>query len=319
MKSINFYDNMKAQAQKNFNSSFYWSEMVQTLQSEFEYKGLDPVHDPPAEYIEKVLITNGVIGYKNVGDDVIAACGSLCGAPDYYYRGTEFNGVYALGDISGTRGKDVAIGFNNSLYMPDIDIVRYESVLTEIDTSEKLNVLFARLLRVPVVCDEKELDALKDVYNSILKGEFGAVTSKNLFRKFADGDKNAIDLLELTDVDTIKNLQYLAQYRDNVLKRFYNRHGHSLQTTGKIAQQTTDEIHGMDSVSMIYPLNKLKYRKLMCEEVNRVCGRSWEVDFSEAWKINRKQFEQTVENNVESEGKKNETGESISANSNNNE
>lgn len=316
MKSVNFYDEMKAQARKNYNSTSYWFDMMQTLQSEFEYKGLDPEHDPPPEYIEKVLITMGVIGFKKVNDDVIAARGTLCGDPDYYYRGTDFSGTYALGDIEGKRGIDIAVGFNNSLYMPDIDILRYESILTEIDTSENLNVLFARLLRVPVVGDQKELEALKDVYNSILKGEFGAVTSKNLFRKLADGDKNVIDLLELTDVDTIKNLQYLAQYRDNVLKRFYNRHGHSLQTTGKVAQQTTDEIHGMDSVSMIYPLNKLKYRKQMCEEVNRICGRSWSVDFSEAWKINRKQFEQTIN---ESEAKPNETSKSISDNSDNNE
>ena len=320
MKSINFYDEMKAQARKNYNSTSYWFDMVQTLQSEFEYTGLDPIHDPPPEYIEKVLITTGVIGFKKVNDDVIAARGTLCGDPDYYYRGTEFSGTYALGDISGTRGKDIAVGFNNSLYMPDIDILRYESILTEIDTSENLNVLFARLLRVPVVGDQKELEALKDVYNSILKGEFGAVTSKNLFRKLADGDKNAFDLLELTDVDTIKNLQYLAQYRDNVLKRFYNRHGHSLQTTGKVAQQTTDEIHGMDSVSMIYPLNKLKFRKAMCDEVNRICGRSWSVDFSEPWKINEKQFKQTVENSVESEGaNENEKNSSLSDNTNNNE
>ena len=70
MKSINFYDEMKAQARKNYNSTSYWFDMVQTLQSEFEYTGLDPVHDPPPEYIEKVLITMGVIGFKKVGDVV---------------------------------------------------------------------------------------------------------------------------------------------------------------------------------------------------------------------------------------------------------
>lgn len=309
MKSINFYDNMKKAAQKNFNSSTYWADMVTTLQSEFIYDGLDPVHDPPPEYIEKILITNGVIGYKSIGDDVVAACGSLCGDPDYYYRGKDFEGAYALGTISGTRGLDIAVGFNNSLYLPDLDILRYESILTEIDVSEALNVLFSRLLKIPVVADQREKEAVTDLIKSLLKGEFGALTSKNLFAKIADG-KNVLDVLELSDVDDIKNLQYLSQYRDNVLKRFYNRHGHSLQTTGKIAQQTTDEVHGMDSVSMIYALNKREFRRRMCKEVNKICGRSWSVRFSEPWEINLKQFQQTVENNVnneESEGVKNET------------
>lgn len=309
MESINFYDNMRKAAQKNFNSSTYWADMVETLQCEFEYTGIDPEHDPPPEYIEKVLITEGVIGYKRVGDDVIAARGSLGGDPDYYYRGTHFEGTYALGNIEGKRGVDVAVGFNNSLYLPDLDILRYESILTEIDVSEALNVLFSRLLKIPVVADQREKEAVTDLIKSLLKGEFGALTSKNLFAKIADG-KNVLDVLELSDVDDIKNLQYLSQYRDNVLKRFYNRHGHSLQTTGKIAQQTTDEIHGMDSVSMIYALNKRKFRRQMCDEVNKICGRSWGVDFSEPWKINLKQFQQTVEsddNNEESEGNNDET------------
>lgn len=318
MESINFYDNMKKAAQKNFNSSTYWADMVTTLQSEFIYDNLDPKHDPPPEYIEKVLITSGIIGYKTIGEDVVAACGSLSGDSDYYYRGTEFEGTYALGNISGKRGVDVAVGFNNSLYLPDFDILRYESILTEIDVSEALNVLFSRLLKIPVVANQKEKEAVIDLIKSLLKGEFGALTSSNLFAKIADG-KNVLDVIELSDVDDIKNLQYLAQYRDNVLKRFYNRHGHSLQTTGKVAQQTTDEIHGMDSVSMIYALNKLEFRRRMCDEVNRICGRSWSVKFSKPWEINLRQFEQTVENNVESEGENNETNTSISDTTDNSE
>lgn len=318
MESINFYDNMKKAAQKNFNSSTYWADMVTILQSEFIYDNLDPEHDPPPEYIEKVLITSGIIGYKTIGEDVVAACGSLSGDNDYYYRGTEFEGTYALGNISGKRGVDVAVGFNNSLYLPDFDIVRYESILTEIDVSEALNVLFSRLLKIPVVASQKEKEAVIDLIKSLLKGEFGALTSSNLFAKIADG-KNVLDVIELSDVDDIKNLQYLSQYRDNVLKRFYNRHGHSLQTTGKIAQQTSDEVHGMDSVSMIYALNKLEFRRRMCDEVNRICGRSWSVRFSEPWEINLKQFKQTVENNVKSEGGENETNTSISDTTDNSE
>jgi hypothetical protein len=315
MKSINFYDRMKSIEQKNFNSGTYWAEMVETLQTKFEYKGLDPKHDPPPEYIEKCLITTGCVGFGRVNDDIVACVGSLCGDPDYYYRGKDFEGVYANGNISGTRGKNVVVGFNNSLYLPDLDIMRYESIFTEIDVSEKINVLFARLLKVPVVGDEKEKEALKDVFSALIKGDFGALVSKNLFKNIADG-KNFLDLLELTDVDDIQNLQYLSQYRDNVQKRFYCRHGHSLQTTGKIAQQTTDEVHGMDSVAMIYSYNQLKMRRRMCEEM-KLFGRSWTVDFSEVWKVNEKQLVETVENNVESEGEGNEKNTGISDNADN--
>jgi hypothetical protein len=45
-------------------------------------------------------------------------------------------------------------------------------------------------------------------------------------------------------------------------------------------------MHGADSYSMIYPLQQLHYRKLMCDEINRLFGTSITVEFSELVKNN---------------------------------
>lgn len=314
-QSINFYNEMKATAQKNYNNMSYWVELVQFLQSQFEYKGFEK-DDPPPEFIEKCLITMGLVGIgKDENGRLLACKGSLSGDFDPYYRGTEFEGVYSTGTISGTRGVDIVVGWNNSLYAPDLDVLRIESILAETDISEKLNVLFSRLLRIPVVADSKEKAAIEECIKSLLKGDITALISSNLFREISDG-KNLLNLIELSEIKDVDKLQYLVQYRENVMKRFYNRHGHSIQTTGKIAQQTTDEIHGMDSVSLVYPLNQLRFRKQMCKEVNEMFNRNWSVDFSETWKENNTDFQRDMnENKKDGEPNEIEPSGSVSNNS----
>ena len=305
MNSINFYDNMKAIQRQNFNNVDHFCELVEVLQTKFKYNGMQD-GDPPPEYIEKYLITTGLCGFGICTEsgrfegDLIACHGSLSGDYDPYYNGTQFEGVYSTGNISGVRGETVAVGFNNTLHAPDFDVLRTESILTSIDVSEGLNVLFSRLLKIPVVKDNKDKEAIETVIKSLLKGDFGAVVSKNLFSEMADG-RTLLEMLELTDVKDVDHLQYLNQYRDNVMKRFYLRHGHSLQNTGKIAQQSSDEIHGLDSVSLIYVNNQLEERRKMCDEVNRIFGRKWSVDFSDIWKKNLEEFEERGESENENE------------------
>ena len=56
-----------------------------------------------------------------------------------------------------------------------------------------------------------------------------------------------------------------------------------MHTPTKAAQQSTDEIHGIDSVSWFYPLNKLKARRNGVEMVNKIFGTKITVRFSEIW------------------------------------
>ena len=59
-----------------------------------------------------------------------------------------------------------------------------------------------------------------------------------------------------------------------------------MQVTSKLAQQSTSEVHGSDSVAMIEPLMKLQCRKRMCDEINAMFGTNIEVEFSEVMNNN---------------------------------
>lgn len=59
----------------------------------------------------------------------------------------------------------------------------------------------------------------------------------------------------------------------------------------KVAQQSTDEVHGADNFSMIYPLIQLKYRKRMIEDINKTFGLSASVKFSEMYENSLEKIE----------------------------
>jgi hypothetical protein len=58
-----------------------------------------------------------------------------------------------------------------------------------------------------------------------------------------------------------------------------------MQNQNKRAQSISDEIHGQDSVSMILPLQMLKCRQALCENINNIFGTEISVDFNPLWKI----------------------------------
>ena len=64
----------------------------------------------------------------------------------------------------------------------------------------------------------------------------------------------------------------------------------AMQITAKLAQQTNAEMHGADDISMIYPLEQLKYRKRFIDDLNKYYGEKYSfnasVEFGELLKNN---------------------------------
>jgi hypothetical protein len=158
--------------------------------------------------------------------------------------------------------------------------------------SEHLNLLFTRFLRIPKVRDNKEKAAVEDSIKAIIRCDVTAVVSDNVREFLTEGKTSENDFLDLVDIKEVDKLQYLNQYRDNVVKRFFQTHGQGMQSTAKLAQQTTDELHGNDTVSMILPLQGLDFRKRFCDEFNSINGLNVDVDFSEAWRDSREEAQE---------------------------
>lgn len=278
---FNPYEMMKAKAKKNYDETLHYMNLYNAVVSMFEYKGLPDTLRP--EFLEAMLITQGTAPIAKINGELYTGAGGYCGdVVNFVPVNYQFTNV-GVGDFRGEVGKNIAVGWNNATASPDLALLQFSSILTEIDVSERLNVIFSRFLRIPKVADNKERKAIEDCVQSIMKGQFTAVVSDNIQEILSDTDKDN-KFLDLVDVKEVDKLQYLNQYRDNVIKRFFQQYGQGMQSTAKLAQQTTDELHGNDCVSLILPKQKLYYRKKMCDDINSLFATDISVDFSECWK-----------------------------------
>lgn len=277
---------------KNTNNYLRHLVTLFSLQcSQFVYEGLPETL--PQEFLEYYLALNGTIAVGKVSElgessDIYLAMGAYNGNYNGYLPVEYTAAVTGLGEISGKwygDNKSVVVGKNNLMGAPEFDIPFTAEVLSQVDISEKVNVIFARLNRIPYADNDTEKQGIESAIKAIVEGDVYAVANRNVKSKFdefleqsrVEGEK----FLDLVDVDKINGLQYLNQYRDNVMKRFLSRRGYMVQTTSKLAQQTNSEIHGSDSYALLYPLEQLRERKKMVESINSLFGTSITVRFNE--------------------------------------
>ena len=192
-------------------------------------------------------------------------------------------GIY---DTDNIGDKPIVVGWNNALMSPDIDIYDTAHTLAENRTSEDINLIFSRLLRIPIARNSKEKAIIDSAIKAIIDGKIEAVASDIKDLQTAVNGVPDRQFLDLIDVKEVDKLQYLNQYHDNILKRFMQRHGHAMQITSKLAQQTNAEMHGADDISMIVPLQELKYRKKLAEMLNKYYELDVSVEFGELLKNN---------------------------------
>lgn len=185
----------------------------------------------------------------------------------------------------GKIDEDIIIGWNNDELTPCFDLYNFADLLTEIDTSTRVNVINARLHKMPVAKDEKQRQMITTALKNMKNGETDTVINALTLNDLAQevGAMTGIETLSLTEVDDIQNVQYLSKLYDDIIARWWNMYGHDMQSTGKMAQQTTVELAGYESYSMITPENMLKNRVEWIEKVNERFGTNYKYHFSPAW------------------------------------
>jgi hypothetical protein len=271
---------MKNKTQNRVRYATYSNLLFNTMLEMFEWQNLPDTI--PKRFLENILHTTGEVFVSRINDKLIASHGTLSGEVDEYGLGTECIAVCPRGEAEGKRGVDIAYGINNDSATPDMLIYWIAHLLAESDKSIKLNVIYSRLLKIPKVATDKDKAMFEEILKKVMDGEPKA---------FASSDSLDLELgagtecFELTDANKIDKLPYLTQFFEDCLKRFYNFYGQPMQNQNKRAQSISDEIHGQDSVSFILPMQMLKCRQALCEEVNRIFGTDISVDFSPVWKV----------------------------------
>ena len=274
------YEHMKTKAGNKVRYATYFNILWNTLLDMFIYEGLPGTI--PKRFLESILHANGEVFVSEINGELIASGGTLSGEVDEYGLGTECIAVCPTGEARGKRGVDIAYGINNDTATPDMLTYWISHLLGETDKSIKCNVIFSRFTKIPKVATEKDKAMFEDIFKKLFDGEPQAFASSNAL----DLELGAgTETFELTDVNKIDRLPYLTQFFEDCLKRFYCFYGQPMQNQNKRAQSISDEIHGMDSVSFILPVQMLDCRRAMCEEINRIFGTNISVKFSPLWEI----------------------------------
>lgn len=294
--------------EKNPMKAWYYSILEQVLTSMFEYDNLPEGLE--RKYIEHTLIRYGACAIVKVTNNkYFVGIPSIQPPLDNYGIGTKIVVTTYNGDkkITGTIGEDCVLIWNNSEFISDFGITWFADMFREVDKSMEANVINTRLHPIPIAKTSKLKDTIDRIFKTIKgdsdsKSETYTVVAEQAFTDVINGDTKSIDVLNLTDVKDVDKIQYLSKFHDDLLRRFMTLYGHPMQTSGKMAQQTSEELQGYNTFSMIIPHNRLAERMKGIEEFNKVFGKNVSVHFGKAWEINNlKRSKDNEQNNNISE------------------
>lgn len=266
---------------------WYYTALEQILTSMFDYNNLPKGLD--RKYIEHCLIRFGCCGIVKINDEYFVGVPAIQPPLDNYGIGTEiiittYNGQH---QVKGKIGEDCALIWNNSEFIGDFIITWFAKMFKEIDKSMESNVYNSRLHPIPIAKNSKIKTAIDNIFKTIkgdsVKNETYSVLSEQAFEDVISGKSTPVEVVNLTDVNNIDKIQYLSKFHDDLLRRFCTMYGHAMQTSGKMAQQTTEELQGYNSFSMIIPSNRFEERKKGITEFNRIFNENVTIAYSEAW------------------------------------
>ena len=303
-----YFSNLKEKRQKAYRIESYDEVFTNTLISMFTYRG-DNVPDEILEYQSFIDIYSMLDGacaiWKLTSDRCPNAQGDamegkwiitpvdFAGSPDAYGFGADALCTVKSGVVckfeNWRKNPDVAIIFNNSNYSPDMNIGRFSDMLAELEVSMKLNVLFARMYPMPVASSAKIQKAVEAAIENMRNGKIATILDDDTLSKYVADTTTAaantgIQTVNLTEVEKSQYIQYLAKFRDDLMRWFYSLYGMNSQGSSKMAQQTVDEVNQDNNASMILPHDMLRMRmKSLENQVNKKFGWDMEVSFSECW------------------------------------
>lgn len=176
------------------------------------------------------------------------------------------------------------IFFNNRSHTRDINIERYADLMAKIDISINSNIINSRMFPIALAKDSKIAEQLREAIAACDEGYTKVITSKlDISDLLADGDKEPVTVINITDVNASDKIQYLNHAHDDLLRRFLAIYGININGTGKMAQQSRDEINGSNNAALVVPYEMIKSRMDTIERFNAVTGANASVRLSECW------------------------------------
>lgn len=193
---------------------------------------------------------------------------------------------------------DILVFFNTPLRNPDLFVEKYAEALSNIDMSIMNNVHFSRMHPIPVARDKKTKNRIDAAMQAITDGRWETVLMEDSLKDVIEGD--AIDLINITDVEKSQYIQYLSHLHDKYTGRLFFILGLGATEAEKRAQISIPELEKNDDASIGMVMAWYKARKDAID-VAREKGHDLSFDFSDVWKrryeavVNPPEMESTPE------------------------
>ena len=241
----------------------YMSDLIIFLQSMFTHdiENMSLDNGIPIGTIEKYLITNGVCAFTKHNDKIVVGVASTVGVTPYSVGDTVVITLEDATVLERKIGVDAVVMYNNTLRMPDFNVVKYADMFTEVDTSLKCLLHNTRLHPIPIARDRQTKAQIESALKDIDSGKPTSILSENILEDLISNTKSeTIPVANITDVNASDKIQYVSNYYNDLRKRFFTMYGHAMINTSKLAQQSQSEVKDMDYISMVLPHNMLHSR-----------------------------------------------------------
>lgn len=292
MNFMSNYRTLKAKHKQQYDDNMYSNMAWNSILTMFQYD--EKLYRP--ELFERILRDTGICALiKTETSDYTPVFCNLVGGSRYadgFFKnaicydmtGKEYNFTNWL------ENEKILVFFNNLLYTPDIYIEKYSYLLSEIDTSILCNVIYSRLKPIPIAKDNATKNKIDAILNDLLVGKLKTIIQDFDISDLIEGGK-AIDVMNLTDVESSKYIQYLQHLHDSIISRLYFTMGLSISDNGKQAQISIDELNKSKSASLSIVNSWYQMRKRGFENATEKTGFEWKFDFSDLWRSEIEQQE----------------------------
>lgn len=298
------------------NQRQYWYLMINEIAAMLDYPPLRE-HGIDVETLVEYALVTGCAGVRYDEAEGKWKCGKL-----RWSDIVDDNGIAKTCVLTGVDWseecltEDIAYMRNYHTQNTEKRVQWFADMFAEIDNAQECLIENTKYTPVPVASNSLEKTEYENVLRRKQAGEKITVMLRPaanplIQRQGTNQDENA-RVLNLTDPTMIEKMHYLSEYHSEIKKRFATMYGMCFKSSSKSAQETVDEVHGMDNFSLIIPHLRKKYMEEFAEQCKKLWGWAGKeaVKFTELWQREDEAAEEASEPEEErlEENKESEEG-----------
>lgn len=271
-----FWNDRKSKRKHRELNFAYFTEELEKMLRLFEYENTPEGID--LRFLEEYLLLNGTVGITEAKRDngYIAFIGGHADDLNEYGIGQNYIGASVGESYEFKINEGGIVGLNNSIMTGRVNMLeRYAGLLASIEESIGVGVVNSRIIPMLKAHDDKDREQILSLSNQIRNGELVCISSDQA--SIFDSESGNLEVMDITDTNSIAKLQHYSRLYDDTLKRFWIESGIEITSKDKSAQVTTEELNSFASYSRITIEDMLECRQQMCDDFNSLYGGEWSV------------------------------------------